>query len=59
MSDTNAILFLSCPDQEDFGAAVSNFTFRQNGDMAYADRRGSRLHMGCGIRYGGETVIFE
>lgn len=41
MSQANAILLLSCPDQKGLVASVSDFIFRHNGNIVHADQHTS------------------
>ena len=41
MSDANAILLLSCPDKKGIVAGVSNFIFRNGGNIVHADQHTS------------------
>ena len=42
MSNANAILLLSCPDQKGLVATISNFIFQHNGNIVHADQHTSR-----------------
>ena len=42
MSDANAILLLSCPDKKGIVAGVSNFIFRNGGNIVHADQHTSQ-----------------
>ncbi len=42
MSDANAILLLSCPDQKGIVASVSNFIFKHDGNIVHADQHTSQ-----------------
>ncbi len=42
MSDVNAILLLSCADRKGIVAEISNFIFRNNGNIVHADQHTSK-----------------
>ena len=42
MSDANAVLLLSCPDKKGIVAGVSNFIFRNGGNIVHADQHTSQ-----------------
>ena len=42
MSDANAILLLSCPDKKGIVAGVSNFIFKNGGNIVHADQHTSQ-----------------